>query len=95
MNDKTLRFEMCGLGFLFKKIEKIKPRTLATLIYVPEFIEVLQNYKGNFNDQVIYDLLMARFLQMCEDGNCYRAARNSMSKISRDVTGLTLKEKGL
>lgn len=80
------------IGFLYKKCTKIKPSVISKMAVVPEFISVIKEYKGDINDETVYELLRAKSKEMYNKGNggLYRSARDVMKKVSRDVRGDTL-----
>lgn len=80
------------VGFLYKKCKKIKPSVITALALVPEFVEVIKQFKGDINDEAVYRLLREKSKEMCNQGDdsLYRVARDVMKKVSRDVRGNTL-----
>lgn len=80
------------VGFLYKKCTKIKPSVISAMALVPEFISVIKEYKGDIDDEVVYELLRAKSKEMHNKGKggLYRTARDVMKKVSRDVKGDTL-----
>lgn len=80
------------VGFLYKKCTKIKPSVISAMALVPEFINVVKQYDGDINDEVVYELLRKEAKEMYNrgKGGLYRTARDVMKKVSRDVKGDTL-----
>lgn len=77
------------LGFLYKKCKKIRPSVISSLVFVPEYIDAIKAYGGFINDEVLYEIIREKFMEMCGNGNGYRTARSIINKISKDVKGDT------
>ena len=75
------------VGFLYKVCKKIKPSTISMMNLVPEFNEVIRNYRGGFTDEVVYQLISAKFREMYSNREAYNTATGVMKKISREVKG--------
>lgn len=86
MSDKKLATNK-ELGFLYKKCKKIRPSIISQIVFCPEFTKIIKDYKGEINDEVIFELLSAKFREMCSDNTDYRTARGIINKISKDVKG--------
>lgn len=89
-NEKKHEFKLVPnteIGFLYRKCKKIKPGTISMMNWVPEFNEVIKNYQGGFNDEVVFQLVSIKFNEMYANGEAYRTATRVIKKISREVTG--------
>ena len=54
---------------------------------VPEFNEAIKKYRGSIDDESVFELVSAKFHEMCDNGTAYRTATNVVKKISKDVKG--------
>lgn len=89
--NKTLGINR-EVGFLYKVCTKIKPSVITEMALVPEFMDIIRNYDGYVNDEVVYELLREKAREMHSQGKgvLYRTARDVMKKVSRDVKGDSL-----
>lgn len=75
------------VGFLYKKCKKIKPSTISMIGLVPEYNDVIKKYKGDIDDDVIYELVRTKFKEMYDSKSAYRTAKGVLKKISKEVKG--------
>ena len=74
------------LGFLYKKCS-IRPYVISQMAFVPEYVEAIKAYKGEINNQVVYEIVRKVYLKMLSEGKNFRTASDVMNKVSKDVTG--------
>lgn len=74
------------LGFLYKKCS-IRPYVISQMALIPEYVEAIKAYKGEINNQVVYEIVRKVYLKMLSEGKNFRTATDVMNKVSKDVTG--------
>lgn len=73
--------------FLYEKCCLIDIETLEKMNAVQEYVQALNNYDGELNDKVIYNILRGTYIQMAANGSAYRIARDVLNRVSAEVTG--------
>lgn len=75
------------LRFLYKKCKKIKPYTITAILRIPQFVDALSKHSGFIDDEVVYEVLRERYIQMMDDGKSFRPATNVLNQVSLAVVG--------
>jgi len=74
-------------GNLFEHCKKVRPRVIADLSLVPDYVKAIEEYAGEINDEVLYEITRKAFLAMCKAGSWSKDAQGILNKISKDVKG--------
>ena len=75
------------MSFLYKKCTLIKSGVISKLALVPEYMEALNDFRGNLDDQSVYEIVKAVYKKLYDEGRGSDTARSILKQISRDVTG--------